>query len=98
MKCGLDNLISTACGLFLTLDGHVTALCCVPSSFSLTLSECGLTWLCLGGEYYIHIVFHVSLSLRLPGGVRRRGWEVVMGKWASALSPPLESSLKGLER
>lgn len=32
----------------------------------------------------------------LPGA--REDGEALMGKWASALSPPLESSLKGLER
>lgn len=33
-----------------------------------------------------------------PRRESRRSWEALMGKWASALSPPLESSLKGLER
>lgn len=34
---------------------------------------------------------------REEGGGERR-WEALMGNWASALGPPLESSLKGLER
>lgn len=60
---------------------------------------------CFCKVYYIHTLFPgVSISLcsvtlcsRLPGG-EETCWEALMGKWASTLSPPLESSLKGLER
>lgn len=82
-----------------TLD---QALSCLLIFCITTLSLYQLSYLPLK---YICIVFPITLNLFaqthcVPGSLRERrwGWEALMGKWASSLSPPLESSIKGLER
>lgn len=68
--------------------------------FHVTVSEYTVIWLCFCKAYYIHIMFPGVSLTRCSGsqGGEETGWEALMGKWANVLSPPLESSLKGLER
>ena len=82
----------------MTDDRHVTPPSCV---FEPSVSVFSLCFWSVYDPYCVSCcVFKSAQSLCASGsqGERRQGWEALMGKWASALSPPLESSLKGLER
>lgn len=63
-----------------------------PINMTVSPSLIHLDLNCVPAYKLSHNVFQAA------GEERRWGWEDLMGKWASSLSPPLESSLKGLER